>query len=192
MRKAITKLLTVASVLFFVAVLAACTPDKPDDLPPYPDLATLDAEAAIAYPDTVAFDTSTGKFDNSTLTLEQVLNRARLAAGEIVSYRSRGTTTFRSSTSGFEEPIYEFSEHAENGNYRFGSELSDPYDDDVHRSEWRSVGTQMFNYLSDEVGGGWKESSEPRSEPKVVSASDHFLTMLDENDYELRSTDERT
>jgi hypothetical protein len=189
MQGTIAKLLIAASTVLFVVVPAACTPDKPDDLPPYPDLETLDAEAGMAYPDTKAFAASTGTFDNSTLTLEQVLNQARLAAGEIVSYKSRGTLTFRSSTSGFEEPIEEFSEHASNGNYRFGSEYPDPYDDDIHLSEWRSVGIQNFSFNS---GDGWKESSEPRSEPSVISASGHFLWMLDENDIELRSTNERT
>ena len=117
------------------------------------------------------------------------MDKARLAVSDIVSYKSRGTYTTRSSTSGFEEPIREFSEHAANGNYRSGTEHPDPYDDGIHLTEFRTVGTQNFSFNS---GYGWKESSKPRSEPSVIPASKYFLWFLDRNDIKLRSTNERT
>ena len=189
MHKKIVSFATLISALFFVAVLASCTPEKTADVPPYPDLASLDSEAAMAYPDSTAFDTSTGTFDTSTLTVEQVLDKARLAAAKIVSYKSRGTVMSRRSTSGFKEPIREFSEVASNGDYRSGAEYPDPYDDDVDRSEYRRVGTQSFSFSSYE---GWEESSKPRTEPADNPASGYFLWLLGEDDIELRSTNERT
>ena len=56
MHKKIVSFATLISAFLFVAVLASCTPDKTADLPPYPDLASYDAEAAVADPETTAFD----------------------------------------------------------------------------------------------------------------------------------------
>ena len=167
--------------LLFVFAISACTPDKPDDLPPYPDLASLDAEAGMAYPDTVAFDTSTGTFDMRAVTVEQVLDRARLAMGEIASFESRGCFLWRSSTSGFEKSWVDFSS---------GAKHPDPYDDDVHLSEWRTVANQAFHLNSDQY---WEEAVEPQSEPRTVSqAAENLLRMLDSDGIQLRSTIERT
>ena len=111
--------------LLLVFAIVACTPEEQPDLPPYPDLSSYDAESAMADPGPMAFGTSNGAFDDNEITVEQILQRARFAASEIDSYKSRGTITTRSSTSGFEEPIREFSERAANGNYRSGTEHPD-------------------------------------------------------------------
>jgi len=189
MHKKIVRFATLISALLFVAVLASCTPDKTAGLPPYPDIASLNSDADMAYPETTAFDTSIGTFDTGAMTVEKVRDKARLAAAKIVSYKSRGTVMSRRSTSGFKEPIREFSEVASNGNYRSGAEYPDPYDDDVDRNEYRRVGTQSFSFSSYE---GWEESSKPRTKPADNPASGYFLWLLGEDDIELRSTNERT
>ena len=185
--KTLPLLATMALLLVFAIV--ACTPEEQSDLPPFPDPSSFDTEDAMADPGPIAFDTSDGAFDDSEVTVEQILQRARFAASEIDSYKSRSTVTTRSSTSGFGEPTLDFSEHASNGNSRSGTEHPHPYNDDVFLSEYRTVGRQNFSFHS---STGWEESSEPRPKPKAILASRYFLSLLDMNDINLRSTDERS
>jgi hypothetical protein len=167
MFKQIRSLPILVALVLLVTAVTACSSDQSD----------VDADTAVQ------------QSDPNAITVEQVLDQARIAAADIVSYKSRTTIMSRSSTSGFDEPVTEFTEHAENGNNRLGMAYPHPYNDDVFLSEYRKVGTQSFSMQSDER---WEESTKPRSEPRTVLASKYFLSLLDMADIELRSTDERT
>jgi hypothetical protein len=129
---------------------------------------------------------------HDALTLEQILENARLAANDITSYKTTGTSYFRSSTDELGDPTHDFSEIGSQGDYRFGTNY--PESDGGGQSEWRKVGGQVFSFHDDD---GWEEATEPRqSIPGERTATDlasyRFLDELSAENLKLRSVNQAT
>ena len=173
--------LVAAMTLLFAFAIAACTSEKTVDVPPYPDLASLDSEAAMLYPDNSAFEIGEP-------TLKQVLDRARLAMGDIVTYKTRGETKTWASIEGFSDRTLHFTEFHSYDHYRFGD--GSPEDESGYMSEWLVVGSRVFSRNS--RGGGWQEG-EPFSGPRTPTppSAGHFSLLYDD-ELVLASTNEVT
>ncbi|MCH8909936.1 MAG: hypothetical protein IH867_04270 [Chloroflexi bacterium] len=170
MHKTIVKVLIVAPALLFVAASTACSSQKTVSQP-------LDTSTAALH-----------QVDLDTATLEQVLNRTRLAMGDVVTYKTRGTIVDRVSGEEFSAPIRNFAEFHSYDRYKFGSDYSEYGGGQF--VEWLSVGSQHFTRNSRH---GWQEALEPSSEPRTpVPPSQGFLSFLYQDGIELVSTDEVT
>lgn len=170
MHKTIVKVLIVAPALLFVAASTACSSQKTVSQP-------LDTSTAALH-----------QVDLDTATLEQVLNRTRLAMGDVVTYKTRGTIVDRVSGEEFSAPTRNFAEFHSYDRYKFGSDYSE-YEGGQF-VEWLSVGSQLFTRNSRH---GWQEAHEPSSEPRTpVPPSQGFLSFLYQDGIELVSTDEIT
>ena len=169
MHKTIVKVLIPVATMLFIVVFGACSSELNSQ--------SLEISAA-----TIA------QLDPSTATLEQVLNRARLAMGDIITYKTRGTSVDRVSGEEFSAPIRNFAEFHSYDRYKFGSDYSEYGGGQF--VEWLSVGSQHFNRNERH---GWQESTEPSSEGMMpVPPSEGFLSFLYEDGIELLSTDEVT
>ena len=170
MHKTIVKVLIVAPALLFVAASTACSSQKTVSQP-------LDTSTAALH-----------QVDLDTATLEQVLNRTRLAMGDVVTYKTRGTIVDRVSGEEFSAPIRNFAEFHSYDRYKFGSDYSEYGGGQF--VEWLSVGSQHFTRNSRH---GWQEALEPSSEPRTpVPPHQGFLSFLYQDGIELVSTDEVT
>ncbi len=159
MRKTFVRPLIVASILIFVVAFAACSSESADD------------QSA----------------DTSTATLEQVLDGARLAMGDVVTYKTRGRTVDTDSTGISNISTRSFTEFHSYDRYKFGDRY--PEDEGAYFMEWLVVGSQSFSRNSDPE---WQEL-EPSSEPRTPTPpSVGFLSFLYEDGLALVSTDEVT
>lgn len=163
-----TPFLLTISALFLVVAVAGCSS---------PEKVTSRIGDHPIYPITEA----------ETITLEQVLERARLAMSVTDSYKTRETSYFRTSTTGLEEPSTGYSELDSNGDFRMGSTY--PRADSDSFFEYRRVGTQFFTRSHHH---GWEEPHKPNLEFGSAQLADRFLEILNADGIQLRSTSERS
>ena len=168
MRNKNTNLLPVISALFLIVVFAGCSSPEEQVVSSIFDHPT--------YPNTEA----------DTITLEQILERSRLAMSDTDSYKTRETSYFRTSTTTLEEPSTGYSELDSNGDFRMGSTYPKQSGDSFF--EYRRVGTQFFTRSHHH---GWEEPHEPNPEFADAQLADRFLEILNAVGIQLRSTTER-
>ncbi len=169
MQGTIAKLLIAASTVLFVVVSAACVSEKADGLPPYPNIEAIDDDAVMLYPRPAAFDIGAP-------TLEQVLDRTRSAMNEITSYRTRGASLDRDSTTEFSLPARDFSEQQSRDRYRFGLDSTEY--EGGYFSESLTIGSRNFNRSDRETNLEWQESEPIFDRGEWVSPFDVILATF--------------
>ena len=159
MRISSITLLLAVTTLLVVAAVAACSSKTTDGQP----------------------------LDPSTATLEDVLQHARAAMGDVTTYRTRETSVSRDSNNETSVPYRGFSEFQSHDHYRFGN--GSPEDEGGYYFENLVSGTQSFIRKSDPE---WQEQEPIFDRGEPVSTADNLISYLDADGIELMSSDEVT
>ncbi|MCZ6619511.1 MAG: hypothetical protein O7E57_15420, partial [Gammaproteobacteria bacterium] len=120
-------------------------------------------------------------------TVEQILDRTRLAMNDITSYRVRGATLDRDSTSSvFSVPLRNFSEFQSYDRYRW--EIDSSAHEHGYLTEYLVIGTQNFTRSDREGPLEWRESERIYDRGEWQSPFDTILSTLDNRDQKSTTT----